>query len=393
MISRYPSESENSKTDGLSFYTYNLLKNMEFNKSDQVYLLCNKKDDKRELARLNNIHIIRCYDTNIKYMWQLTSEIHKIKPDVIHVQQELGLFGNVFTAYMLQWFMIFNIKFKFITTLHGVVSFKYINKDFIKENNYKLPVWLVKIALKIIFIPICKLSYKIVVHENYLKEILINEYYIKSNKIEVIHLGISRNTRMDKSKARRLLKISKDSQVVLFLGYITGYKGLGLLIEGFGLYAKQNPKSLLLICGGKHPRFNNDKNYIAYYNNLMTTADKKIKSKNYRWVGYLGEDEIRTYISASDLMVYPYTAFISSSGPMSLSLSYNTPFIASRVFESLFENKSVLFNNDKLSLFYKLSDFFAKNININLIKSYTINREWKYIGYNTYQLYRKCINK
>ncbi len=179
-ISIYPEHNKKyPNMVGLSWYSKNLITNTHYDKKDKVYILCNKINERYEKFQKDNLHIIRCFDRNIKFIPQLSKEIKTINPDIIHIQQELGLFGSSLTAYLLQWFIYFHKKYKIVITLHGVVSLKAITKQFIRENNSSFPVWLVRIAFYLIYRPLCIWSDKIIVHEENLKEILINEYLIK----------------------------------------------------------------------------------------------------------------------------------------------------------------------------------------------------------------------
>ena len=172
-ISIYPPKDEKHiKSSGVSSYTKNLVTNIPYQNSDKVFVLCEKIDNKHEKYIENNINIIRCFDKNSRFIFQLYKEVKKIKPDIIHVQQELSLYGNILTSFLLQWFMLSLNKYKTIITLHGVVSLKSINRDFVKENNSNLTPFLVKIAFFLIYKPICLYAKKVVVHENIFKQIL-----------------------------------------------------------------------------------------------------------------------------------------------------------------------------------------------------------------------------
>jgi hypothetical protein len=133
-ISIYPDKGKKHiEAGGVTSYTKNLVNNIHYKKGDQVYTLCNKINNKYDSYIEDDINVIRCFDKNPKFIYQLYKEINKIKPDVIHIQQELSLYGNIITAYLLQWLIVLLHKYTTIITLHGVVSISKINKKFMQH--------------------------------------------------------------------------------------------------------------------------------------------------------------------------------------------------------------------------------------------------------------------
>lgn len=381
-ISTYPpKEKKHSDSGGVSSYTKNLVTAIPYDAKDSVFVLCDKLEKKYDkYIEEKNISIIRCFDKNILFAIQIIKEILRIRPDVVHVQQELSLFGNILTSYLLQWVLLFLTRYRLVITLHGVVSLKNIDKEFVKENNSKLPVFIVKTAFIIIYTPLCWYSKKIVVHENSFKKILIEEYKIKETKVVVIPHGVEDNASIPTVEARSALKLPKNKKIVLFMGYLTGYKGLDLLIEGFFKFKETHPDSILVIGAGKHPKFKKDPFYLKEYNRIQEKAINLL-GENHKWVGFIEEQDINLYYSASDLSIYPYTNQLASSGPMSIAIGYEKPFLASDVFDNFVENKEILFQRNPDSLSQTLEAFFEKQVdNIKFIKTLKTKSLWSRVG-------------
>jgi glycosyltransferase involved in cell wall biosynthesis len=391
-ISIYPPKGEKHATaGGVASYTKNLITNIPYSKNDQVFVLTNKLDNKRDEYIENGIKIIRCFDKKPKFFWQILKEVRKINPDTIHIQQELALFGNVLTAYLLQWLLVALKKYNLIITLHGVVSLEKINKKFIKENNSNLPIWLTKIAFRIIYKPLCLWSDKIIVHEEYFKNILIKEYKVDNNKIETIYHGVEDFQTIDKEDACKILGINPTKDICLFMGYLTGYKGIDLLIEGFSEYAQKNSNTFLIIGAGKHPKLKDDKIYLQEYKRLQGKAEKMIPKNQYKWVGFIDEEEIGVYYSASDVSIYPYTISMSSSGPMAIAIGYQKPFIASDVFKEVLPDKFIFQRNEK-ALSKKIEEFFHnQEIFQKEISEMKNNRLWTRVGQQTFNIYKNNL--
>jgi len=392
-ISIYPEkDKKHPYGSGVSSYTKNLITNIPYQKDDEVFILCNKIDRKYERYTEDNIRVIRCFDKKIKFFLQILKEIKAIKPDIIHIQQELGLFGGILTAYLLQWLLFLLRKCNLIITLHGVVSLKKIEKNFIRENNANLTVWLTKLAFYIIYKPLCIWSKKIIVHEDYFKNILINEYQVNPDKIEVIPHGVENLKPINKRDACNKLNLSEKKNIILFMGYLIGYKGIDLLVEGFAKYSKINPDAYLIIGAGKHPRFSNNKKYLAEYKRLQDKAKELINKNQYKWVGFIDEKNIVNYYNASDILVFPYTVCMSSSGPMNIAIGYEKPFLVSDVFDKIIENKKMVFRRNPEALADKLKGFFEEKFKFE-IKKMKEERLWNKVGNKTYKIYEKLFMK
>jgi glycosyltransferase involved in cell wall biosynthesis len=312
----------------------------------------------------------------------------------VHIQQELALFGGILTAYLLQW-LVFLWRDRTVITLHGVVDLAKIDANFVKENNSKLPVWLVRLAFKAIYLPLMKWSKKVIVHEDYFKEIMVKSYHITPEKISVIPHGVEPLQTMDQDKARQKLGVAKDANVALFMGYATGYKGIDLLIEGFAKFSKKDKKAYLLIGAGRHPKLYNDLAYLREYARLQAKAAALIPDGQYNWRGFINEKEITAYYSASDVSLYPYTAAMSSSGPMSFAIGYEKPFLVSSAFDIIFkEYPLLLFERTAESLSHSLDYFFAHREEYDDI-SRTLKQErgWSRVAGKTLATYQSVTTE
>jgi glycosyltransferase involved in cell wall biosynthesis len=395
LITLYPPRSsKHIQASGVASYTKNLVDNLPLSQDDQVYVLCDKASAGRETYVEDGVNVIRCFDRDPRFFLQLLKEIRALRPGVIHIQQELALFGGIATAYLLQWLIVAIRRYKVVVTIHGVVSLKEVNHDFVKRNNSRMPPALVKAAFYAIFRPIAMRSSRVIVHEQRLKEVLTTEYKIPVGKTDVIHHGVENLKAVPAAPARNSLQLSADKNIVLFMGYLTGYKGVDLLIEGFARYALIDVQSVLILGAGVHPKLKEDSKYMAYYKATQAKAAELIPAGQYRWVGFIDEAEIATYYSASDVSVYPYTIAMSSSGPMSIAIGYEKPFLASDVFKDAVADKRVLFQRDPEALAAKLADFFQhKDEFLNLSSGLKHERLWSGIGTQTMSVYQGLVRE
>jgi glycosyltransferase involved in cell wall biosynthesis len=389
-IATYPPKHKtHSETGGVASYTKNLVTNMPVAGTDQVFVVCDKIKSKCEHYREDGIFVVRCFDKNPRFVPQVLKAINDIKPDVVHIQQELSVFGSVITAYLLQWLiLLLKRTCPVVITLHGVVSLKAVNSEFVKSNNANYPVWVTKLAFYVIYKPLTVWAKKVIVHEDYFKTILEQDYGVPASKITVVYHGVENIQPIEQIPARQVLDIAPDRRVVLFMGYATGYKGIEILLEGFAKYAQIDPKAYLLIGAGKHPKLHDNHQYLVYYQQLRASAANLIVEDKFRWVGFIAEDQIVTYYSASDVSVYPYTVAMSSSGPMAMAMACARPFLVSSAFSVVFDDRDIVFDRSPDGLAAKLADFFNNQPTFNKkARSYKDSRLYRKSAEKTYDIY------
>lgn len=390
-VTLYPPKGEKHvNASGVASYSKNLVTHMDPAQAKQI-IICDSING-REAYKEKTIEVYRVFKRRPSFIVSIHKELKKLNPDVVHIQQELALFGGILTAYLLQW-LVFLWRKKTIITLHGVVDPAMVNKKFVKENNSHLPAWLVRLAFRIIYTPLMRWPRKVIVHEQYFKDIMTKSYRIDPAKIAVVPHGIEALTVLDTQSARTALRIPVGRDVALFMGYATGYKGLDILIEGFAAYARKMPKAYLIIGAGKHPKLRDDERYLAEYTRLEQKAARLIPKGRYRWEGFIKESEIAAYYSASDVSLYPYTTALSSSGPMSFAIGYEKPFLVSTAFETIFsEYSQLLFERSGANLAKRLAYFFSHQDEYAAISSQLKRqRNWTNVSRRTMQLYGEVM--
>ena len=394
-ISLYPPKWElHCDKSWVAPYTKNLITNISYWKTDEVFVVWDV-DNQEERYTENNIEVRRVFSKWVFFYKNILKEIYEIEPDVVHVQHELALYGNILSAITLRILMKKLQKkwIKTIITFHGIVDVVNIDKEFMKENFSVLPIFLVKFAFRFIFNPLIKHSSEIIVHEKLFKTRILEQYYKKSpDNIHVVHHGIEDFSKDMKTQAdaRKQIWIWKKEKIILFMWYITGYKWIDLLIEWMREYKKNFWDDFkLVILGAHHPKLKNDESYKTEYKRLQDKAKQSLWD-NLDWQSWFVDGEkMSFYYPASDVVLFPYTRSISSSWPMALSIGYETPFLASDVFSDSIDDELLLFEktaawlSEKLDFFFKNSDQYAGVI-WKMIKE----RLWDEIGKETYKIYK-----
>lgn len=393
MLSVYPPKG--SKHCGaLESYAKNLTTSIVSNHRDvELIVFADKLDNIEDEYTENNIKIVRCWSRGIFYWFQIFRQVlrRKGEVDAIHIQHEYFHFGNILTAALFP-FMLLLLKFlrkPIVVTLHGVVPLSGLDATFARENNIKGNPHILKLGLWAITRAISYLANKVIVHESYLGQVLTEEYGIKYEKIALIPLGIEEgNTVIDRERSKEILGV-KGEKVVMFFGYISGYKRLDTLIDAFGNLADND--HTLFIVGGENPRKQGDpeyKEYIQYLKDKASTISIKI-----RFTGFIPEEEIPLYFSAADVVVLPYTTVMSSSLPLALCIAYKRPFLLSEPFKVIISDEDLLFKNNPEALKNKIEEFFSdKGLKEKSLKHGEMlfqERSWTKVGCDTAKLYRE----
>lgn len=380
-VSPYPPRK--TLHSGVEFYTKDLAISL---KKLHVHIICFADGRKDEYLE-KGIKVIRCWKRGVCYPFSIFSQLSKYasKIDLIHVQHEYFMYGNEISAVLFP-FMLLLLKFlrkPIVVTLHGIVPLTDLNKTFMKENRIKGASFILKAGLLFVTKLICWFSSRIIVHEEVFKKRLVRGYKINKEKIEIIPLGIENRSPIRREKAKMQLRL-EGKKILLYFGYIAGYKGVEDLIDAFKLL-KSN-KYVLLIAGGEPTRLKFDKRY-QYLKKLKEKCAKI--SKNIIFMGFVPEEKIPLLFSAADLAVFPYKVALSSSGPMSLAVAYELPFIASKCFEEIIDNE--LLFKDSFELAEKIDQFFdeTRDKNLKYIKKLKKERLWSRIASKTYKLYQR----
>ncbi len=170
-------------------------------------------------------------------------------------------------------------------------------------------------------------SYMVLFEEGLRQELI--KLTRKKNKLVTIPHGVDEvEDIMHRQKARKKLGF-EDELVLMYFGFLIWYKGADWLVGTVSRYLEKNPdqRIRLLIAGGENPRFKEDKQYRAMIKDIHTKV-RKHRDK-ITITGFVPESDFSLYFAASDVLVMPYRAFVSSSGPLSWAFSYGKPVVLS----------------------------------------------------------------
>lgn len=390
MVSTYPTlEAKHGSEGGVASYTQNLVEGIS-KQSEDMRVLGNgtAPSGKKDLEE-----VIRCWQPGLAYPFRIWKEIRRRKPKLVHLQHELFLYGPGLSALMFPLLLLLiRSQTKVVVTLHGFLPLSKLSRTFIQENGLKGHPKLLYVVLYSLIRTIVMLAHHVIVHEAKLKKYLVEEYHCRSRKITVIPHGVEFFDEKPNSQAAKQSLGLDGKKVVLYLGYLTGYKGVELLIEAFEQSAKDHPDWVLLFGGGPHPRRKEEPEYQAYLKTLDEAFERL--GDQARPLGFVPEEDLANVFSAADVVVFPYRVVISSSGPLALCIAYDRPFLASAAFEGVL-SQNVLFDLTPEALAAKLEDFFASDQLTHHARDVSAewqqHRNWKQVARRTLTVYETTL--
>lgn len=161
----------------------------------------------------------------------------------------------------------------------------------------------------------------VLAHCTHARRALIDRFGIKASKVHVVphanYIGSYPND-ISKADAREKLGLSEDQDVLVFIGSMRRYKGVGDLIEAVKAIKSDN---LRVVLAGKM-REGEERDHIL----AEVGQDSRISIHE----GFVEDDELQDYLNASDAVVLPFTKVLTS-GSMILAMSFARPVIVPRV--------------------------------------------------------------
>jgi glycosyltransferase involved in cell wall biosynthesis len=126
---------------------------------------------------------------------------------------------------------------------------------------------------------------------------------------------------MPTSEARKLLHLQDSDKVILFFGFVRAYKGLDLLIEAMSDPAIQAAGIKLVIAG---EFYESPTPYLEQIKDLGLTDCISVYNK------YIGERDVKLYVSAADFIIQPYRN-ATQSGVTPMAYHFLKPMLVTNV--------------------------------------------------------------
>jgi glycosyltransferase involved in cell wall biosynthesis len=290
----------------------------------EVYVVCNEKGK-------GDYYGLSSYNDHNSCV--LLKVIHDLKPDIVHIQNEPGLYGLVLdpinpknTTTNIDSFY-YDCKIPIVTTFHSAYTFKqWMNLASITESTSRFRRYvdiMVNCWKRLLnyrsFHNLNKkklvMSKASIVFSHYLSS-LIGCNNSEINTPTVIYHGAEPSSKISsqptRKEARSRFSLPEQGRIALALGFGTATKGWDIL-------EKINVPDdwFIVVNAPKNPYNSKEKVDLRFRNDRVIDIRK----------GLLEEQEISYLFNASDATILPYTVS-SASGVMFDGLAHGLPFVA-----------------------------------------------------------------
>ena len=348
VITSYPEKgtTHGKQTVGVASYAKNTLKALlQATQNLDITVLAEKLDDSEHSYKDEGVAVKRVWERkSFLTFWHLTAEIlnsHQKTKDIL-LELELAMFGGTVQLLPLPLFLLaMKLSGRKVTIVnHQVISDIDELSGHINREKGSPVLKFYNASLKILYKAELLLASRIIVFDEVFKDKLMR--LGSTQKISVIPHGVEtfRNV-IGREEAKKKLGIKPSEFVILSFGYLAWYKGTDILVQAMKKFKSTTGNkardTLLILAGG--PNTNHmDKKFYQDYIEKIENGCRDTGS----WVtGYVSESDIELYYQASDIVVFPYRTLMSSSGPLSIALSFKKPFLVSAAMKEIFETNDV----------------------------------------------------
>ncbi len=153
------------------------------------------------------------------------------------------------------------------------------------------------------------------------------------DRVSVIPHGVeTHNQIMSKKVARKKLGLNPNEFILLSFGFVTWYKGTDILARALAHTKTIHGKPLrLVIAGGESTTQKHKAHYQSYFSGVKALIRGKA---HITMTDFVPDEKIGLYFAAADMVAFPYRTVMSSSGPLSLALSYGKPIVLSQAMQA-----------------------------------------------------------
>ncbi len=333
-ITSFPEKNltHGKKTVGIASYAKNTITAIQNAAKEQLHITILAEEIQGESPyKQKNLSVKRIWKRDSLTVFpKILKEIlknHKSEKTIV-LEFEVAMFGNFLTLLPLPLFLLILrlLGKRIIFISHQIIPDINEIAPHINITRNSRTAYSVNFMIQIFYRTIFFLSDKIIVFEDALKQKLAQ--FGNSKKIIVIPHGVEKfETIPTKTEARKRLNIKKNEFVVTSFGYLAWYKGSDWLAHSIQeVNKKKSAPVSLLLAGGPNLNHIDKKYYQKYLARILNTT----QSENITVTGFIPQKDISLYYQASDVIIFPYRAFMSSSGPLSLAFSFKKPFLISK---------------------------------------------------------------
>ncbi len=406
IISPYPSQTkaEKLKSQTNALFTQSLVHALKkTKKSLSITILAEKLNGMPYATSEDGIEIRRVWKKGSSFsLIQILKSILTSYSDTKSILITFN-FGSFQSIISFLFFPLFLLVLKLLRKKVSVIMSEIIVtsndiRKYINISNSVL-IYIIYLFFQELYSFILESTAHVIVFEEVLRKNIQSKNYMSATTIPY---GITANNTFSKIDARKKLRLQQDVFIVTSLGPSAWHRGTDWLIQAFAKARRQRKRNqgkiMLLITGGTDPFQKNNRSY----RNFLKRVEEDAKENDIVLTGYLPAEKVDLYISASDLLIFPYRTFISSNS-LSKAISFKKPFILSKPLEGIFKTRDIAqilkdlkidkhdllfgFNQDIGDVLRRLeNDTKLQKKASELSRRLSVSRSWYAIGRKYYEI-------
>ena len=304
-------------------------------------------------------------------------EILRIKPDIVHFNVHMAVYGHSRIANFLGLCLPVLSRllgFKTITTLHNLTES--INLEKVGFKNSLINRTFAFIATKLV-----ASATTVTLTAKSHMEIFRNRY--KSKNVVRIPHGTWKNQFNNHHN-------KKKYKTILYFGHSGPYKDIELVLDSFKITNKRRKNTRLIIAGISHP------NYPGYLEKYRFENN----SNNISYRGYIPEGKLASLFEEADVVILPYYTCTGTSGVAHLASSFGTPIIATElpeIRELVNEGCGVLLSpHDSIALSKRIENVLDNTALAKKLREqnfrFAEKRLWSIVASSFCELYKEILS-
>jgi len=401
---------------GISTYTKNLAGELA-KKHDVMVFAEDREISGYDDSQNSNIAFRECWNRYTGF-WRLLDELRRFEPDIVHVQHEFSLFYKIEQTNRKFLEACRQIAAPLVITYHTIpipahrywtppenrVQKILLDRGLRSNNQRALPALLRREIAAFVYEPAVRHFFedsngifaRKIVHNKAMQSIAATRYGLSN--VVVINHGVTTYTPLDMMMCRRKLGIPEDSIVITSFGFVSESKGLLELIEVIRDFEESEVLPVRFYhVGGLHGT-GIGKSYMEQCLRKVETMD------SIKLTGYIPEEELPVYYSASDMFILNYSpgTGASASGCVANLIGTKRPLLTTlgtnRTDEIDHNHNCVKVPyNDKQALLSALRnlilDVRLRSKIVERANEYAKENSWDKIARKHEELYREVIRK
>lgn len=333
LITLYPPKAtiHGSNVGGVASYAKNTV--LATQEKIEYTVLAQRIEHSEEEYIEDGNRIMRCWRRgSILYLYDIVSKLISCRSytNRLMVEFEYAIFGNEFITGFFPIILLAGRLLGYRITLvqhQVVIDFDelspHLSLSGSKKNTY---TFLMQTYTRLLL----KLASTIVVFDEIHKERIAKLLPNSEKKVKVIPHGVEKckDTNTSATSWYEMNIGNKAGHDILMFGFIAQYKGSLTAVSQFLKFISNNPgsKTRLIVAGGESPSQKDTESYKTFYSKFK---EKVNEGQSIIHTGFVPEQEIDNVYKQSDIVILPYEALMSSSGPLSLAIKNKVPFLIS----------------------------------------------------------------